>query len=107
MFFYSFRGWGIPDYMREGIAAYITRGRPMGGFLTAVFENDLMEACGRADDNNLRNLPAYSAYLYNEAPRGCYGSKAAVANWIRCGGLEGIRAQTNVATSDQEGKEPT
>lgn len=53
---------------------YINNGQPVGDFLAAVLCNDLAEACGRADEENLRNLPAYTGFLYNEAPSTCHGS---------------------------------
>ena len=79
---YKFRQFEIPDYMTEGLTLYIEHGILSGGFLTAVLENDLMKALGLADDTNLEALPAYGAYLYNEAPASCYGSKQKVSNWV-------------------------
>jgi hypothetical protein len=75
---YQFRQFAIPEHMMTG---YIERGVPVGDFLTAVLENNLSEACGRADDDNLENLPAYVAYLYNEAPSPCHGSPEKVRAW--------------------------
>ena len=40
----------------------------MGRFLTAVVENNLKEAVGRADYVNVRALPIYVKYFYNYAP---------------------------------------
>lgn len=80
---YTFRGFYIPEHMMESLECYIKHGCPVGDFLTAVLCNDLMGACGRADDENMANLPAYCAYLYNEAPAGCHGSKENVARWIK------------------------
>ena len=40
----------------------------LGHFLTAIVENNLMEACGRADTANTLCLPIYAMYLYNYAP---------------------------------------
>lgn len=79
---YQFRGFYIPERMMDGIARYIEHGIPPGDFLTAVVSNDLMEACGRADDENIANLPAYAAYFYNEAPSACHGSPEKVKDWI-------------------------
>lgn len=41
---------------------------PMGSFLTAVVENDLEGAVGKADSTNVRALPVYLKYFYNYAP---------------------------------------
>jgi hypothetical protein len=78
---YTFRDFTIPDRMMGGIRRWIEHRVPPGDFLMAVLRNDLQEACGRADDENLRNIPAYVAYLYNEAPRECWGSPEKVAIW--------------------------
>ena len=84
---------GIPYYipirMMPGIERYVSKGVPVGDFLMAVFENNLVEAMGRADDENLVNLPAYAVYLRWEMPRGSWGSKEKVKAWIEKGGLEG------------------
>ena len=41
-----------------------------------------MEACGRADEKNLAALQVWAAFLYNEAPRGSYGSPEKVKAWL-------------------------
>jgi hypothetical protein len=92
---YKFRDWYIPERMMFGIRRYIDEHCPAGDFLTAVLQNDLKEACGCADDENLANLPAFVAYLYNEAPSLCWGSPERVEQWLAareicpiCGGRE-------------------
>ena len=79
---YHFRGYVISDNMLAALHAYVEYGRPVGGFLTAVLANDLQKACGRADDTNIWNLPAFAAWVYNEAPSGCHGSREKVEAWI-------------------------
>ena len=79
---YRFREFYIPARMMEGLKRYIENKVPPGDFLSAVICNDLKEAIGRADDENLRNLPAYVAYLYNEAPSSCWGSKKKMDKWL-------------------------
>ena len=76
---YTFRGFTIPAYMLAKLKAYIEHGEAVGHFLTAVLENNLKEAVGRADSENLVVLPAYVGYLYNEAPMTCWGSPEKVA----------------------------
>jgi len=78
---YRFNEFYIPERMMAGIRLYVDHGVPPGGFLTAVLENDLSGAVGHADAENLRNLPAYVTYLYNEVPAACWGSPAKVAAW--------------------------
>ena len=79
---YEFKGFYIPDRMMGGLTRYIEDGIPPGDFLTAVISNDLSEAVGRADEENLRNLPAYIGYLYNKAPSGCWGSMTKMHDWM-------------------------
>ncbi len=79
---YTFRGFSIPTYILNALQRYIENGDPPGDFLSAVICNDLTEAVARADDHNVLNLPAYVAYLYNEAPSECWGSKENMQAWI-------------------------
>jgi hypothetical protein len=72
----------IPPYMWGGLERYFVNHVPPGSFLTAVLENDLMEAFARADDTNSENLRKYAQFLYCFAPRGSYGSAAAVRDWL-------------------------
>jgi hypothetical protein len=78
---YQFRQFYIPERMMPGLLQWFRFAIPPGEFLQAVLRNDLMDACGRADDENMRNLPAYCAFLYNVAPRGSHGSREACATW--------------------------
>ena len=82
---YKFRDYYIPERMMDGIVRYIDdRIRP-GSFLTAIICNDLTKAVDKADDENIKNLPAYVGYFYNEAPAGCWGSVRAFKNWLKKG----------------------
>ena len=72
----------IPDHMGPGLLNYANYGRKPGDFLTAVLENDLMEAFIRADDHNRKNMLAYCSYLYANMPSSCRGSKDIVAKWL-------------------------
>ena len=72
---------GVPSYMVGGIERWIKNGILPGDFLTAVLNNDLKEACGRADDVNRRCLFNYIDFFYNYAPSQCWGSPAKVAAW--------------------------
>lgn len=72
----------IPPYMWGGVERYFVNRIPGGSFLTALFSNDLMEAFGRADDENSANMRQYCQFLYNYAPRGSYGSPENVRAWL-------------------------
>lgn len=78
---YRFNQYYIPERMMGGIIRYIEDGIIPGGFLQAVVSNDLKEAVGRADEENMANLPAYVAYFYNEAPSQCWGSEEKMLRW--------------------------
>jgi len=82
---YFFRGFYIPDRMMQGIERYVKHYVRPGGFLQAVICNDLKESVGRADDTNMRNLPAYVSYFYNEAPGNCWGSLERMEAWLKKG----------------------
>jgi len=61
---------------------YVDDGCPTGDFLEAVLSNDLFDACGRADADNLITLAEIVAWIYNEAPSTCHGSRQRYADWI-------------------------
>jgi len=71
----------LPDYMHSGIEMYIDDGVPPGGFLEAVFANDLVGAAARADSVNIAHLKQYAAFMYHQAPMACRGSYEKVAAW--------------------------
>ena len=79
---YRFNQYYIPDRMMPGITQYIEQGIRPGSFLQAVISNDLKEAIGQADDENINNLPAYVGYFYNEAPSLCWGSVQRMEGWM-------------------------
>jgi len=75
-----------PQNIKDSIRAYI-RGRPTGGFLEAVLQNDLLHAVSLADSQNKASLQLRSdvedflailAYIYNEVPGNIWGSPEAV-----------------------------
>lgn len=85
--------WGrIPDYMRPGIAGYVLRGEPIGDFLTALFEDRLVESYARADSTNLALIPTYVQLLYSDVPHACRGSREKVKAWQEQGGLAYLTA---------------
>lgn len=78
---YTYRDFYIPPRMMSGLENWVLYGVKPGDFLTAVLENNLINAVSRADSENLKNLPAYAIYCYNELPQGAWGSKAKVDQW--------------------------
>jgi hypothetical protein len=63
----------IPEMTRGSIMRYVEHGIQPGGFLTAVLSNDLYNATGRADRENLAALPAIVRWFANNCP-GLYGA---------------------------------
>ena len=79
---FTHMGISVPQHTLGGIRRYVEDRIPPGGFLTAVLCNDLTEAVGRADSENTYALPAIVAYIYNETPADCHGSREIVAKWL-------------------------
>ena len=79
---YQFREFTIRPDMIAALQRYLNEGIPTGGFLRAVLANDFQEIVAHADDDNMKQLPAYAAYVYNEIPHNCHGSYEKVDAWI-------------------------
>lgn len=79
----------LPQHTLEALNNYKLNGHA-GGFLSAVLENNLKEALGRADLENRAALFAIVSWCYNEMPSQAWGSKEKVAEWVDAGGLRGI-----------------
>lgn len=79
---YEFNGMVIPARMMKPLRDFVEKGRLPGDFLQAVISNDLTEAVARADSENVRLLPAYVGFLYNQAPGGCWGSRDRMMAWV-------------------------
>jgi len=75
----------LPASLAEGMRRYIEERIEPGSFLFAVLQNDLTEACAHADYGNRLRLFDLVSWLYNEAPRTCWGSPAKVEIWLGSG----------------------
>ena len=80
---YEFNQFYIPERMMPGIRLYVEHGLQPGSFLSAIIQNNLSEAVGRADTENLKNIPAFVAYFYNECPNDCWGSPEKMKSWMK------------------------
>jgi len=81
-FKYGGKEYYIPERMMGGIQRYINgRIRP-GDFLCAIICNDLKNTIGRADSENIENIPAFVDYFYNKAPFNCWGSEEVMEKWL-------------------------
>ena len=54
----------LPEHMRAGVRGYIEEGGHIGGFLTALFSNDLVKAYGKADGPNLNYMEIWIDFLH-------------------------------------------
>jgi len=72
----------IRDDILAAINRYALNHEEKGHFLTAVLENNLRDAFGRADPENRKVLQQIVAYCYNEIPSASWGSKAKVKAWL-------------------------
>lgn len=79
---YKFREHYIPERMMKPIQRYITDGVIPGSFLRAIICNDL-SACMLADDENLKNLPAFVSYFFWEVPSAAWGSEEKMLAWSK------------------------
>lgn len=71
-----------PDII-ESLNLYVNHRIPTGDFLLAVLSNDLREAVGRADSENIQVIPEIVAYIYNRLPADCWGSRDKVRSWLK------------------------
>ena len=71
-----------PD-IKAAIDRYVQQRTPVGGFLTAVLENNLTEAFARADDYNRETLFDIVSYCWNDIPAVCWGSPVKVRKWLQ------------------------
>ncbi len=74
--------YGVPDHMIDAFEFYVFHRIEPGSFLTAVLENNLMEAIGRADHINIMHLKEIASFVYNCIPASCHGSPQKVSNWL-------------------------
>ena len=72
----------IQECVIDGLNRYWHERCTVGHFLTAVLENDLMEAACRADVYNEPALAEIAKYVVHTLPTVCYGSKEKVHNWL-------------------------
>lgn len=79
---YKREGYTMKDSTYEGLLRYAQHGVMVGDFLYAVLTNDLFGAYDRADTQNTKDLEDICRFIYNELPKGCWGSKEAISNWL-------------------------
>jgi len=73
----------IREDLYGALERYLNNGIMPGSFLTAVLENNLMEAFGRADHMNEANMKNIVGYIYNHLPSNAWGSKERVQDYLK------------------------
>ena len=80
----------IPALTMGAINRYVNEGLPPGSFVTAVLCNDLFNAIGTADEDNIVALPEIVRYVYNELPGGAWGNLNKMNAWMKKGGVNDL-----------------
>ncbi len=80
----------IPPYMHRSLVRYILIGKLPGSFLYSLLVGDLFATLAYADDTNIKILHQYGSFLYNHAPRACFGNNNTVVQWGTRGGQLGL-----------------
>jgi hypothetical protein len=75
--------YNIPEHTFGALRRYVDEGLEPGGFLTAVLENDLFGAFGKADHINIERLYDICMHIYNEEPSHCWGKEGTVSEWCK------------------------
>ena len=72
----------IREDLYGALERYLNHGIMPGSFMTAVLENNLREAFGRADIDNEANLKNIVGYIYNHLPSNSWGSPERVCEYL-------------------------
>ena len=57
----------------HSVVAWVLFAQPTGDFLRAVLMSNLVDAYGRADEQNTAAIPKYVSWLYNDCPSQAWG----------------------------------
>jgi len=69
------------SYLEDSIKYYIEHGTDPGGFLTAVFNNNLFGAIQKADHFNKQEISTIVLWVFDNLPKISYGNQELVQNW--------------------------
>lgn len=72
----------IREDLLGALERYLNNGIMPGSFMTAVLENNLKEAFGRADIENSSNLRNIVGYIYHHIPSPAWGSPEKVKAYV-------------------------
>ena len=88
----------IPERMQVALKNYFLDHLPVGGFLTALFSNDLRNTFWRADDENVKMIELYVQWLNSvDYGRTAWGSPEIVADWLKNKVEDQVTAQRPLA----------
>lgn len=73
----------VPSYLHDGLINYFARRIRPGSFLTAVLENNLRVALGKADPLSRAAFADILEFLVTTAPYDSWGSEDAVTAWVK------------------------
>ena len=73
----------VPLSIINSLDIYVNHRIKTGSFLRAVLENNLVDAVGRADYNNIRILPEIVQYCHDNLPHNCWGSSKIVKEFLK------------------------
>lgn len=79
----------VPHHLWEGILNHVLEGCETGNFLSALFENNLLNAVCGADEVSLAGIRELMLFMHNYAPSHCWGSPQEVLRWREAGGIRG------------------
>lgn len=72
----------IREDLLGALERHLNNGIMPGSFMTTVLENNLHQAVGRADHENLPNLHNIVGYVYNNIPAPAWGSPGKVKAYV-------------------------
>jgi hypothetical protein len=72
----------VPLHLHSALVNYVINHKRPGEFLTAVLENNLVDAMRRADDESRESLYHIVGFLVWEVPGACWGSPERVHRWL-------------------------
>jgi hypothetical protein len=78
----NYQKYDAPVRILDAIRNHADHHHPCGSFVTAVLQNDLMEALGRADEYSKSALFEIVRYVRWEIPANCHGSVEKVHAWL-------------------------
>lgn len=78
----DFTGYMFYNTTQQSIENYYYHKLPPGSFVYHMLCNDFVGAATRADSWNREKLHAYAMWLNDRMPRGAWGSKEIVDEWL-------------------------